>query len=441
VNPPSSAKAPAHDGPVETGHGQAEDQAEAQRIWFAHLRHDDPAGRVLTAKQWDVVLQLATHHQLRGLTYRLLADGPLAHQVPPAVHDPLRATYVDTAVRNAVLFRQTSEMAGALAASGIPVMLLKGIHLARFVYSEPALRSMADVDLMVPRDRLAEAERVMIERGYGPLPRPDLEAFCTWSNHLAKLTKAGAPVLELHWGIERPTCPFRIDLDGLWARSREATLEGSSVRILSPEDLLLHLALHGSYHHRFDRSALKGLVDIDAVVAKHGSALDWAALVARANQWGASGFGYTIFRLAGEILGTPFPATALAGLDHTVADEEMVELARRYVTRPRVDLPSEYTKLAQTQSLGERWRLLLRNVFLPREALERVYGLRRGTPWAYGYYLVRIADLVARRGGLLLRTLFRTRATRSALDREEDRVLIEKWVGYHPAEERAPRPG
>jgi hypothetical protein len=441
VKSSSSAARPADDPPVETGQGPADDQREAHRVWFTHLRHEDPARLAPTARQWELVLELATHHQLRGLSYRLLADGPLAPQIPPAVRDRLRASYVDTAVRNAVLFRQTSEIAAALAASGIPVMLLKGLHLARFVYPEPALRNMADVDLMVPRDRLAEAERVMIERGYGPLPRPDLEEFCTWSNHLAKLTKEGAPVLELHWGIERPTCPFRIDLDGLWARSREAMLEGTAVRLLSPEDLLLHLALHGSYHHRFDRSALKGLADIDAVVAKHGAELDWAALVDRANHWGASGFGYTIFRLAGEILGTPFPATALARLDHTVADEEMVELARRYVTRPRVDVPSEYTKLAQTTSLGERWRLLVRNVFLPREALEQVYGLRRGTPWAYGYYLVRVADLVARRGGLLLRTLFRTRATRSALDREEDRVLIEKWVGYRPPEERAPRPG
>jgi hypothetical protein len=43
-------------------------------------------------------------------------------------------------------------------------------------------------------------------------------------------------------------------LDGLWSRSRVGELEGVPIRLLALEDLLLHLALHSSYHHRFDRS-------------------------------------------------------------------------------------------------------------------------------------------------------------------------------------------
>ena len=42
-------------------------------------------------------------------------------------------------------------------------------------------------------------------------------------------------MFEIHWGIERPTSSFAIDIEGLWARSRTATLEGVPVRLLSFE--------------------------------------------------------------------------------------------------------------------------------------------------------------------------------------------------------------
>ena len=415
--------------PDATAVSQARDEVVAQRAWLRHLRGEpDRHDATLTQRQWACLAEQATCHHLRGLTYRLLADGPLADRVPGTVRERLRSYYVDTAIRNALLLRQTGEAAAALAAERIPVLLLKGLHLARFIYPEPALRSMADVDLMVPRDRLADAERVFLDRGWGPVPRPDIEQFCTWSNHLAKLHKDGAPVVELHWSIERPTCPFTLDLDGLWARSRPALLDGVPVRLLAPEDLLLHLALHGSYHHGFDRAALKALVDVNTVVAKHRGELDWAGLAQRANSWGAGGFVYTTFRLAGKILGTPVLASVLRELRHQPADEAIVEVAERYILQPQVELPKAYLELARSRGLRERGLLVLDQVFPPRDTMERIYGLKPGTPLVYPYYLGRLLDLLARRSRLLLRSLLRTEALHPALDREDARLRIESWV-------------
>ena len=406
-----------------------QDQRVAQRAWIAHLRGEArPNLRPLTDRQWSCVAEEAVRHRLRGLTYRLLADGPLAEQMPADVRDKLRSPYVSIAIRNALLFRQTAQMARELSVRGIPVMLLKGMHLSRFVYAEPALRSMADVDIMVRREQLAEAEQVFLDRGFGPLPRPNLEEFCTWSNHLARLQKTGAPVVELHWGIERPSSPFRIDLDGLWARSCVVTLEGAPVHVLSPEDLLLHLSLHCAYHHRLDHSALRGLVDVKAVVVKHANDIDWKALTERANAWGASGFVYTTFRLTAEILGAPIPPSAFRSLPHERADADVVEVARRFILMPRLELPDVYVELAKSETFRERAMLMLRNIFLPRETMERVYELRAGTPMVYVYYWLRLADLLKKRSTELFRALIVTKGMRRTLDREEERLRILKWV-------------
>jgi hypothetical protein len=407
----------------------APDELMARRVWFAHLQGADILGVMsLTDRQWSILESEALRHQLGSLTYRLLADGPLADRVPASVQQRLRSRYLDYAVRNAVLLRHTAENIEALARVNIPVILLKGIHLCRFVYAEPALRTMADVDLMVPRNRLAEAEQVFLGRGYGPVPRPDLEEFCTWSNHLAKLHKEGAPVVELHWSIERPTSPFRIDLEGLWRRAIPAKLENTTVRLLAPEDLLLHLALHGSYHHEFNRSALKALIDVHAVITRHAAELNWMALAARANDWGAAGFVYTTLRLAQDILATPVPPAILQELDHDVDDDKVLEIARRFVLLPEVELPQRYLALATSPTLTARMRLLFRAVFLPPKSIEQMYGLRAGSLLVYPFYLWRVLDLVLRRGGLLLRAVFRTRTIRPALHRGDDKRLIESWV-------------
>lgn len=402
----------------------------AQRNWIALLRGElAPEALVsLSGAQWTLLADEARRHRLSPATYHILSQDPVRHSTPPAVLDRLRPAYVNTALHNAVFFRHTSRMAAALVEHGIPVMLLKGMHLARFVYAQPAMRGMADIDIMVPRDRLAAAERIFVESGYGPLPRPNIDEFCTWSNHLAKLSKPGEPVFEIHWGIERPTSPFAIDIEGLWARSRTATLEGVPVHLLSFEDLLLHLALHSSYHHRFDRSAFQGLVDIHTVIVRHGEEIDWLTLADRAVEWKAAGFLYATLRLVREVLGAPIPADTLQALPREPEDERVIEVARRYILMPGQQLPPVYVKLAHSRSPRERFTLLLLNLFLPRSTMERVYGLPPGARWLLPYYVHRLGHLLVKRGSLSLRALFRTEAMRAPIDREDQRLRIERWV-------------
>jgi hypothetical protein len=75
-----------------------------------------------------------------------------------------------------------------------------------------------------------------------------------------------------------------------------------------------------------------------------------------------------------------------------------------------------------------RLALLLRNAFLPRGTMERVYGLRSGSRWLVPYYVHRLGRLLVKRGSLSLRALFRTEAMRAPIDREDQRLHIERWV-------------
>jgi len=67
-------------------------------------------------------------------------------------------------------------------------------------------------------------------------------------------------------------------------------------------------------------------------------------------------------------------------------------------------------------------------VFLPREAMERLYGPRRGAAALYPSFLRRVVDLLGRRSRLLFQALLKTKTLHSALEREANRDQIKGWV-------------
>lgn len=425
----------AHSASERTRIRPLEDRLAAQRFLVALLANEvGDAGARLTDARWDSFVEEASRHRLGHIAWRRLEDDH-PDLAPERVMERLRRHYVANAFRNAILFRETATAARALSDEGIPVLLLKGIHLARFVYVEPALRSMADIDIMVPRDRIADADRILVGLGYGPLPRPDIEQHCEWSNHLPALVKDGAEVLEVHYDIERPTSPFAIDARTLWSEATPVEIDGVAAFVLSPEHLLVNLCLHLAYHHKFERAALKGLVDIETVIRR--TEVDWQALVDTANRWKAGPFTYATLRLAREILNAPVPDLVFDGLEHGAEEDAVVEVARRYVLTPAVDVTESIVEIQRTQGWSRRLKLFLRGVFVPPDRLRRMYGLEPGSIFVWAWYPVRVIDLLRRRGGLLARVAARSADVSPVRDRERDRRRIEQWVGYGDARKLA----
>jgi hypothetical protein len=292
---------------------------------------------------------------------------------------------------------------------------------------------MADIDLMVPRSRIADAERILVGMGYGPLPRGNVDERCAWSNHLATLEKPGAEILEVHYDIERPTSPFSIDVNAIWRSARAETLDGAAVVVPATEHLLLHLCIHVAYHHRFERTALKGLVDIATVIRDAGP-IDWDAMVKAANAANAGPFVYAALRLARDVLGADVPVDALNTLDRADSDEAVITIAKRYVLTPSVDVSETMVEIQRTRGWRKQLALTLRSVFPSPARLREIYKLEPDSILVWTLYPVRVANLLIRRGGLLARIAARTPSASSIIDRERDRRKIEEWAGYGDAQ-------
>jgi hypothetical protein len=229
----------------------------------------------------------------------------LAHAVE---HDVLRIWSRSATERAFQLARQLRCAVDALNASGIGVLCVKGPVLAVTAYGDPARRGVSgDLDLVVrPRD-FAPAVACLRAVGYvrhegSADPEHEHEQ---WQRE-AHLLPSALPgtMLELHTDLVGALDTASVNLDDVFARARRATVFGTELRVLSAEDELLYLCLHGARH--FWRRLL-WVCDVDAVV-RSDRPLDWRSVLSRAAAIDATQPLALGLHLARTLFGTPLPA-------------------------------------------------------------------------------------------------------------------------------------
>jgi hypothetical protein len=67
--------------------------------------------------------------------------------------------------------RQLAQVLAALAGAGLPALVVKGAAAGAF-YPDPALRAYGDLDVLVPRTQVDQAEVALNGLGYRPPETP-----------------------------------------------------------------------------------------------------------------------------------------------------------------------------------------------------------------------------------------------------------------------------
>lgn len=379
---------------------------------------------------WDDLLEQAEQHQVSPLLHRALDDPERRAVVPAAAMERLEASYFNTAAGNASLFAQLTGVLEALRAAGAPVIGLKGAHLAEIVYGNLTLRSMGDVDLLVRREDLPRVEQVLTGLGYHPQEIRSARDYSV-HRHLLPFVRAGAFPIEIHRTIDE-SGQFEIDVEGLWGRARAARIAGVEALVLSPEDLLLHLCLHTAFQHGF-RVPLRQICDLAETVQRYGPELDWRGLVRTAETSGLGKVCYYALAVAESLLGAAIPAETLAALQASGGDERMVAVIREYLLiHPSHRAPGGIKKVVQARGARERVKSLFQSVFPSPARLREIYSLAPDSKAVYGYYPVRLWDLLVRRGGFLAQLASRGSEARVALDVEAKGLLIRRQLEEKP---------
>ncbi|HCV42808.1 MAG TPA: hypothetical protein DGH68_04950 [Bacteroidetes bacterium] len=369
----------------------------------------------VTTNDWNGMVDEAMRHGIAPLIYARLQAISSGSIVPAEVMEKLKGAYLFHGLKNTQRFHEFSTVLGSFQEEGISSIALKGAHLAESVYGNLALRPMDDLDLLVKKMDLALAEKKLLELGYVH-PEHFKEGSKLGAHHLPSFAKpGGVAVIEVHWMIP-PAEPFRIDVDGLWERARSAKIAGSETLVLSPEDLLLHLCLHASIHHRFGLG-IRPLADIGETIHRYHGELDWEQFLRRSRQWHARNCVYLTLLLAKTLLEAAVPDEVLNALRPGDFDERLIVWANEQIAQRSSDLtdPSSVSpRIAQIMgrgSLSQKAALFFRVVFPPMEEMALLYHVPPRSGRIFFYYPIRLKDLIFLRGGTIWQVLRRDKTT------------------------------
>src|SRR3990172_3750451 len=93
----------------------------------------------LTTEDLDTVVDQARLYGVMPLLFSEIKNLSGQASFPQASWQDLHNSFITSAGRNLILYRELADILKALQPAGIPVILLKGVHLAKWIYPEVAL--------------------------------------------------------------------------------------------------------------------------------------------------------------------------------------------------------------------------------------------------------------------------------------------------------------
>jgi hypothetical protein len=287
----------------------------------------------------------------------------------------------------------------------IPVIVLKGAYLAKEVYSKIGLREMVDIDLLVPDDKVEQAAKLLEILDYQSIRNYDvsLDVEKLSGHQLPPFRKSFAlPVIEIHWTICDPNETYQFDLTELWQRAKNTDFFGETALALAPEDLMLHLCHHASYHHKFN-IGVRPLCDLARIIEHFQDQLDWQALQTTAERWQWQKGLYIMLAFAHYSLGVDLPNLILQAIEHGGIDQPTLAITKDelFVNRStnnqhlsfKMTIP--LVNFIEQPHFMEKIKLMIQQIFLNAQMMSERYPVEPEytDPKLYFYYLVRIRDL------------------------------------------------
>ena len=264
----------------------------------------------LGADEWTALLCAARAEQLIGSLARRLDGQPMPGRAATVLADARRA-----AEQGRLHALWEAEMARrALEPLGIPSILLKGTAFAAAGLDAGEGRFIGDLDILVPRDRLDEAEAALLDAGWEWVKDDpyDSQYYRRWMHELPPLIHRDRDrMIDVHHTILPPTARPTPDAAAMIA---DSVVVANGLRMLSPHDMIVHAAAH-LFADGDLAGGLRNLWDIDRLLRQFGD----DGLLARARHHQLEAATARAIRLAAHLYGTPVKAGRLTLVDRLYA--------------------------------------------------------------------------------------------------------------------------
>ena len=271
---------------------------------------------------WELMIEVASFHYVAPALAWCLRDEPM----PGDVAEYFSSVQALNRQRNDGMLEGLARVAALLNGVGIEPVLLKGCAmLADDLYPDASLRLMGDADILIPRERAAEAVAALTDAGFATKPSDVIVP--PNHHHLQPVHDPQTGLgLELHIEVMSSDPDAVIATDWFCAGARDVTFRGHRVRVPAPTSNAGHCIFHSQVFHGLHARRtiqLRYLFDLVLLRARHEAAIDWTVLDHRFATAGLGQVLGTFLHFAEVLFGQPAPA-----LSHVAASSDLAELRR-----------------------------------------------------------------------------------------------------------------
>jgi hypothetical protein len=309
------------------------------------------------------------------------------------------------------LYHELLEVLDILNDNEIPVIILKGAHLAELVYEDIGVRTMGDVDLLFKMEDLSRTQKKFAETGHYP-----------YRNKL--------PV-DINWNLGGSDSPLQTDIDGVWKRANSAVIAGVGVKVLCPEDLLLHICLHVGFQHLFELAGLRTLCDIREIIDHYQEELRWDDVQHRAVEWSVGNSVYVALLLATELLDARVPDDVMQALKPGDLSAEKKVWVLRQIFGDAIEghtLNPHFCELWQSRTFPERVRSFRRMILPSLGTMSQTYQTPYRSTRNYTSYLAHIKKNFLEYAGATLQLIRRDDEMLSQVRQQNQNTAMREWL-------------
>lgn len=349
----------------------------------------------LSPNDWNFIAEQAVDHSVAPFIYPILKKN---HEilVPDKIIEKFQRIYLANSALSLGIFRDLSNTSRILKENNIKMIVLKGAFLAWKVYSNPALRPMEDIDILVKKDDAVKSAKLLEEKAaYYPAKEYWLDALEKVHMHIPGMLKEGHIPIEFHWSINKPGASYEINTEELWECAVPAKFADFECLALCPEDMLLNICTHCAHDHLFGMG-LMHLLDIKETAGNPEIKIDWAKLKSLCEKYAVQRYVFLMFFISKKLLGAAIPSEFLQQIKPPDFTDEIADIAIRQLFNRRGFENYKASFIGQIWS-GKTFTGKLANlaekVFPKKENLAATYATSPYSKKIYLYYPIRIKDI------------------------------------------------
>ncbi len=341
---------------------------------------------------WSFIKDYTIMHGTAPLMYNYFKKHDLETYIPPTLYKNLKGNYMQTYAIHAIALDTLKEVFEVFHKNEIPTILLKGVEAATFIYNDPGLRPMGDVDIVVPPEKLLVAEALLFEMGFvyaRPYKSKRLRTL-NIHNHLDPFIKNGVKI-ELHRDLSSIHHVHRMPLNYVWKNVKEVDFYNTKVYLILNDAYLHYLCLHALIHFSNNIVRLNSFVDISEFIKKHEKSFNWSDIAQKSMLFKTTEPLYKALYIMHHYFRAPVPGSILEeiyeqGYERKI-DESFLALLNNKPTDIAYSKPTSYLKkIRKIKGFHNKILYLWVELFPSREYMAYKYNLKSKNH-VYPYYV------------------------------------------------------